>query len=72
MDELLKRLTQQTGISEEQARQVVKTVTAFIQDKLPPPIAAQVESLLGAENASGALQQAQEVLGSLGGMFGKK
>jgi len=35
MDELIKRITEKTGISEDQARSAVTTVTGFLKEKLP-------------------------------------
>ena len=38
MDELIKRITEKTGISEDQARSAVNTVSGFLKEKLPAPI----------------------------------
>ena len=46
MDELIKRITEKTGISEDQAREAVNTVSAFLKQKLPAPIAGQVDNVL--------------------------
>ena len=34
MDELVKRITEKTGISEDQARSAVNTVAGFLKEKL--------------------------------------
>jgi uncharacterized protein (DUF2267 family) len=60
MDELIKQITQKTGISQDQARQAVTQVLDFLKQKLPAPIANQVEAVLGGG------------LPNLGGLFGKK
>jgi nucleoid DNA-binding protein len=60
MDELVKLVSQKTGISEAQARQAVETVIDYLKEKLPQPIAAQVEGLLEGGK------------GGLGGLLGKK
>ena len=39
MDELIKRITEKTGISEDQARTAVTTVSGFLKEKLPAPLA---------------------------------
>jgi hypothetical protein len=72
MDELIKQVTEKTGISEAQARTAVETVVGFLKDKLPAPIAGHLDGLLGgAAGAAGGLAgQAGDVLGGLGGMFG--
>lgn len=70
MANIVQLVQEKTGISEEQARMAVNTVTEYLKDKLPAPIAAQVDGLLGAD-ASSTVDQASSMLGGLGGMFGK-
>lgn len=65
MDELIKQVAQKAGISEDQAKQAVTQVVAFLKQKLPAPIASQIDSILG---GSGPADIAQ----GLGGLFGKK
>ena len=71
MDELIKRVTEKTGISDEQARGAVETVVGFLKERLPAPIAGQVDNALNSGAASGLADRAGDVLGGLGGMFGK-
>jgi uncharacterized protein (DUF2267 family) len=74
MDELVKQVVEKTGISESQARSAVETVVGFLKNRLPAPIAGQVDGALGA--AGGAVgtiaDKAGDVLGGLGDMFGGK
>jgi len=74
MDDLIKQVTERTGISESQARTAVETVMGFLRDRLPAPIAGQLDTVLG--GAGGALgsvaDAAGDVLGGLGGMLGGK
>ncbi len=63
MDELIKQVAQKVGISEDQARQAVTQVVAFLKQKLPAPIASQIDSVLGGSAPD---------LSALGGLFGKK
>ena len=74
MDELVRQVTQRTGISEEQARTAVETVVGFLKERLPAPIAAQVDSVIGggAGAAGGLADKAGDMLGGLGGMLGGK
>ena len=74
MDDLIKQVVERTGISEAQARTAVETVVGFLKNKLPGPIAGQLDGVLGgAAGAVGGLAgQAGDVLGGLGGMFGGK
>ena len=67
MDELVKLVADKVGISEAQAKQAVETVLAFLKDKLPEPIAGQVEAAL-----EGDLSGLEDLVGGLGGLFGKK
>lgn len=69
MDELIKRVAEKTGIGEDKARSAVETVVGFLKERLPAPIAGQVDSVLGGGGAAGG---AGDVLGGLGGMFGNK
>ncbi|MBN1401179.1 MAG: hypothetical protein JXA74_10105 [Anaerolineae bacterium] len=64
MDEVIKLVVDKTGISEENARQAVETVVGFLKDKLPAPIAAQIEGVLEGGGAA-------NVLGGLGGLLNR-
>ena len=69
MDELIKRITEKTGVSEDQARTAVTTVTGFLKEKLPAPIAGQVDNAIS--GAGGAVvDKLGDVAGKVGGMFG--
>jgi hypothetical protein len=74
MDDLIKQVTERTGISESQARTAVETVMGFLKDRLPAPVAGQLDGLVG--GAGGAIgsvaDTAGDVLGGIGGMFGGK
>ncbi|MCA1632948.1 MAG: DUF2267 domain-containing protein [Acidobacteria bacterium] len=74
MDELIKQVTEKAGISEAQARSAVETVMGFIKDRLPEPIAGQVDTLIGGAGGvvGGLANTAGDVLGGLGGMLGGK
>ena len=65
MDEIIKLVVQKTGISEEQARGAVMTVINFLKEKLPAPIAGQIDGVLSGSAASDALK-------GIGGLLGKK
>jgi uncharacterized protein (DUF2267 family) len=62
MDELVKLVAKKVGISEDQARQAVTVVVGFLKERLPAPLAGQID---GAINNPG-------VAGALGGLFGNK
>ncbi|GAP09225.1 hypothetical protein BECAL_00365 [Bellilinea caldifistulae] len=46
MDELVKLVVQKTGIPEPAARQAVEVVLGFLKEKLPAPIADQIDAVV--------------------------
>lgn len=68
MDELTKLVAQKTGISETQAKQAVETVLGFLKDRLPAPIAGQIEGVI----SGGGTPDVGEIAKGLGGLLGKK
>ncbi len=64
MDELVKLVSQKTGISEDQARMAAQTVVNFLKEKLPAPIAAQIDTVINNPGLAQGLSQ------GLGGLFG--
>ena len=68
MDELVKLVSEKAGIPEEAARQAVETVIGFLKEKLPAPIAGQIDGIL--QNVD--LGQAGNLLSGLGGLLGKR
>ncbi len=71
MDELIKKVSERTGLGEDKARTAVDTVVGFLKDKLPGPIGGQIDNVL---NSSGGMiaDKAGDLIGGIGGMFGKK
>ncbi len=49
MDELVKLVAEKTGISQEQAKIAVNLVLGALKERLPAPVASQLESLIGGE-----------------------
>ncbi len=75
MNELIQQVAQRTGLSEEKAKTAVDTVVNFLKDKLPSPIAGQIDNALsGAGGAIGSAGGAvmDKAGDMLGGIFGKK
>lgn len=85
MDELVQQVSAKTGLPADQTKQVVETVIGFLKDKLPAPIAGQLDGFLGGGGASGITGAAggmtdqatgaagglmDQAKGALGGMFG--
>ena len=68
MDELVKAVAEQTGLPEAQARKAADAVLKFLKEKLPAPLASQVDGVLNKPNiASGA----EDLLKKGKGLFGK-
>jgi hypothetical protein len=75
-NELVAIVQQRTGLSEEISIDVVKAVIEFVKAKLPEPLAAHVDALVGPLDGSappsGEAAGAAGMLDMLGGLFGKK
>ncbi len=69
MDELVKLVSQKTGLSEEMAKTAVETVVGFLKKKLPAPIAGQIDSVL---SGAGSAKGVEDLAKGLGGILGKK
>ena len=74
MEQLIKMITDKTGISMEQAQGAIETVMEFVGDKLPAPIANQVKGLMGGDADGGGGGGMGDLLGKakegLGGLLG--
>ena len=70
MNELIQKVSERAGISEDQAQKAVETVVGFLKERLPAPIAGQVDNVLNSSAASGLADRAGDMLGGLGGIFG--
>jgi ribosomal protein L7/L12 len=70
MEELIKRVSERTGMPEDKAKTAIETVVGFLKERLPGPIASHVDSAL--EHAGGTVvDKASDLIGNIGGMFGK-
>jgi hypothetical protein len=70
MDQLIKLVADKAGISAEQAKVAVNTVLGFLKEKLPAPVASQIDGLLA--GGAGATDQLGDAVKGLGGLFGTK
>lgn len=68
MEELVQRIVQSTGVSQETATKAVEEVIAYIEERAPGPVADQMKKYLTDERAASAVSAAE---GALGGMLGK-
>jgi hypothetical protein len=62
MDEIVKAVAEKTGMAPDMVRPVVEAVINEIKNRLPEPLAGQVDGLLG---NSSMLSQAEGLLGGL-------
>ena len=68
MEELIKRVSERAGISEEQARSAVETVAEFLKERVPAPYSSYIDSFMTGGGGGGL----GGLAGGLGGLFGKK
>ena len=68
MDELVRMVADRVGISEAQAKQAIEMTMSFLKDKLPEPIAGQLDAVLDGD-VSG-LGDLGDLAGGLGKLFG--
>ena len=69
MDELVKAVSERTGLSEAQAKVAVETVISQLKSRLPAPVASQIDSFLAGGDSTSSLS---DLAGGLGGLMGKK
>jgi len=67
MDELIKQVAAKASISEDQARSAVNTVVDFVKDRLPAPIADQIENAMSGEGGIGGT--AGDMASKVGGLL---
>ncbi len=67
MEELVNLVAQKTGISHDQAQAAVETVVGFLKQKLPAPLASQIDGLL----SGGTTPDLGNLAQGLGGLLGK-
>ncbi len=65
MEELINKIAKQANISSDQARSAAETVMGFLKDKLPAPVANEINGVL-----SGKPFDAATLMGALGGQEG--
>lgn len=65
MDQLIQMVQDRAGIDASQARSAADTVIGFLKDKLPAPVAGQIDGLLSGEAS------AASPMDKVGGMLGR-
>lgn len=69
LNDVINKVAEKVGISTEQATEAVTTVVDFLKNKLPAPIASQIDTLLSGGSVSDVLGSAKEKISSF---FDKK
>ena len=67
MNELIRMVSERAGIPEDAARKAVQTVIGFLKDRLPAPIAGQIDGVLGGETS----EKSGDIEG-IGGILGRR
>ena len=65
MDELIQQLKSRVGLDDAKAQSAVQTVMEFLKQRLPGPVASQLDSALSGGGVSALKDKAE-------GIFGKK
>lgn len=64
MEELVRRVSEKAGISEDQAQSAVNAVAEFLKEKVPPAYSGYIDSFLSGGKGEGGIAS------GLGGIFG--
>jgi len=79
MNDLVKQLVDQLGLDEAIAKQAVGIIMGVLKDKLPAPIADQLENMVEGGDTGDLMAQlgggeegSAGIMGMLGGLLGKK
>jgi hypothetical protein len=68
MNELVELLKSRVGLDDQKAQSAAQSVIDFLKQRLPGPVASQIESAVG----GGGIQGAKEMVGEkLGGILDK-
>jgi hypothetical protein len=69
MDELINQVMKKAGISKNQAEDAIQAVMSFLDDRLPEPLAGQVDKVF---KSGKGIDSLDDITDALGGLFGKK
>jgi len=72
MDDIIRQLVQQLGLSEETARKALELILEKLEGLLPEPIGSHLEGILNGDVDLSDLGGDEGLLGKLGGLFGGK
>jgi hypothetical protein len=69
VDEMIKRVADRAGISEEQARLAVQTTVSYLKEKVPAPAGAAIDQATSSGSSEKQAGFAQRATDSAKGMF---
>ena len=69
MDELVKAISEKSGLPEAQAAKAAEAAVEFMKEKAPAPMQGMIDKMLSGEGGGGGMAGAA---GMLGGLMGKK
>lgn len=73
MEQLVQLVSEKAGISVESAQKAVDTVLGFIKERLPEPLASQLDGFIGgggAEDGEAGGGMLGDIAGKIGGLLG--
>lgn len=68
MEELVRRVSEKAGISEEQAQSAVNAVAEFLKERVPPAYSGYIDSFMSGKGGEGGASGG--IASGLGGIFG--
>jgi uncharacterized protein (DUF2267 family) len=63
MNELIEQLKSRVGLDDDKAQSAAQTVIEFLKQRLPAPVASQLDSALSGEAAQGMMDKIGSMLG---------
>ena len=74
MQDIIKLVTEKTGLSESKAQEVVQMALGFVKDKLPAGVGSQLDSFIGSKGESNEKSDSTmgNILGGVSSLFGGK
>lgn len=72
MDELVKLLTEKTGLPDDKARLAVETVIGFLKQRLPASMGEQLNTYVSSPASQGLAEKVKGMAQGVGNVFTKK
>ncbi len=72
MDELIRQLSEKTGLPDDKARVAVEVVVGFLKQRLPGSVGEQLSAVLSGAAGGGLTEKVKGIAESVGGVFSKK